>query len=148
MFAWPVYLTAATFRGNHVLVLSKNHVTVFASVQDTQQTAVCGNATGRGHIFSSIPVLGCCQTNDCVVAEASGSRGQITLSRAVVGVEREWGDGQTAENVFGIYVQIVSGAQGGGVRSWNQGCSAVCLCLGISANTTKKYENLIVKRAF
>ena len=105
-------LTAAAFRGSHVLVLSKNHVTFLVSIQKTQRTAeVCGNAAGRGHIFPSVPVFRYRQEDHCVIAEASRSRSQIALPHAVVGVERKWSDDYLAEDLCGIYVQIAPCAQ-------------------------------------
>lgn len=100
-------LTASALRGDHVCVLTKNNVTVLFGVQNTQQTAVvCGDAAWRGHFVSLFRVFRCCQAHDCVIAEASWSKGHVTLSRAVVGVEGEWSDDQIAEDVFGIYMQI------------------------------------------
>lgn len=100
-------LTASAFSGSHVFVLTKNHVAVLFVVQNTQQTTViCGNAAWRGRVASSFQVLRCCHAHDGVIAEAFWSEGCVTLSRAIVGVKREWSDDQVAEDVFSIYIQI------------------------------------------
>ena len=74
-------LTASAFRGNHVFVLTKYHVTVLFGVQNTQQTAVvCGDAARLSHVGSWFPVLRCCQAHNGVVAEASWGVGRVTFS--------------------------------------------------------------------
>ena len=104
---YETILSASTFRCNHVFVLTKNHVTVFLGVQNTQQTAeVCGDATWRRNGGSWLQALRCCQAHDCVIAEASWRESRVTLAHAVVGVKRDWSDDQIPEDVFGIYMQI------------------------------------------
>ena len=133
-------LTASAFRGNHVLVLTKNHVTVLLGVQNTQQTAeVCWDAAWRSHVGSWFPVLGCCQAHDGVIAEASWREGRITLAHTVVGVKRDWSDDQIAEDVFDINMQIAPWTQNGRTGRWSCSC-LVSVRLRISAKTTEKYR--------
>ena len=84
-------------------------MTLFCGIQNTEQIAkVGGNAARRCHIFSLIPVLRCRQAQDCVNAEAFRGEGQIALSSAGVGVEREWSNDLMTKDVFGVNVQITS----------------------------------------